>query len=1214
MAKIDFTRERTYGKSFDGILKLQGHVASEANLPLSAESGDIYLVGEDNALYIFNGEWKSITDGSSVISDDVDRIISLTQSEYDGLSEKDPKSLSIMTDTGKMALGSLMISGADGVGVQSVVQTTASQEDGGTNVWTITLTNGQTSTLQVKNGNQGNSGYSGAAGELEVVNNLTDGGATAALSAEMGKTLNTDVSQLRSEINGIDAGDTSSYQLLSGFISTTGAVSQNANWRHTSAIPVPKGATITVVTAGTSVCAIAQDNNGTYTPLVPSKTSGNAETLNTYSYVAQNDIYVSVSLKVSVSGYSISVDGKLDLLTDKTEKLENDLNGELLKLNTTRRNYSTGLYYASTGELVAYSTWFVSNDYVPVSNGDIIVWNPGAAIGAASLVLYDAQKNRINYFAANAESRKINLDIDNVAYMRASFALSNIDNTKLIVNNETVWVPKDGNNEGVEGDVDLQKELLLPDMGFAMVRPGTCGGLTSYTAVTTEIMPVKGGEYVTIITNRPNREGCVYKFGLSGTTDINDIGKIGTASAVITGTVTPNHSDIDIDMPNGKGQFKLPDATVGAMFVIGEYNTNNERQPLSLDDFAGYYIAIGHYADPDLAIRCDVEQSFDNNQKYIAQSNIGLIDVLRDEDMGFEDKGFRIRNGAQANAGNAWVVTLYGLSTLAIPVTPGHIYRLIINKEPQSGFHFYWRLGVYTTSTPTNLYSDIVRDEYNSWNVYHTDSDIFDIRENEYGVSIQLTELTAPGAEQAAGTCVALRASDFAPGDIVLLDVTESQLYHVDTVVDRNNDKIPALVNACLRGKTSANSKNIQLLMCADHHGWSIAHKNAIRATNGFETIDAYVNVGDIMPSYYLSSQITKFQREFGALTKPGYIVVGNHDVGNCYYAGYACDHQQAYNAYIKPMVDNGWLSSGEYEANKPYWFHDNATYKVRFIGLYEYDDNLDFNETYWKAIEYDSSLPKLTFNTAYQTGAKVNAGDHTSHSFEAVQDVTTPANYYTTPSKLPSYIVQRGTRVIRQTQAQWFLDTLASTPASYGVIVIMHNPFSDNAVSMEKKFSWPANVNGSAYSQNSMTTDFVRNAIAAFMAGSNYSEKVVMKGNAAYLNTLNDGTIDYAYEVSKNFAQKNTGVYLLGLLGGHSHRDIIWKDPSQNIYQVAPNCAIVDGSNDKNGDVRRTNTDGIAADSLTVVSFSNGRIALVKIGVNVTENGTDRDYEVISY
>lgn len=42
---------------------------------------------------------------------------------------------------------------------------------------------------QGEQGLQGNSGYSGAADELEVVNNLTQGGATAALSAEMGKYL-----------------------------------------------------------------------------------------------------------------------------------------------------------------------------------------------------------------------------------------------------------------------------------------------------------------------------------------------------------------------------------------------------------------------------------------------------------------------------------------------------------------------------------------------------------------------------------------------------------------------------------------------------------------------------------------------------------------------------------------------------------------------------------------------------------------------------------------------------------------------------------------------------------------------------------------------------------------------------------------------------------------------------------------------------------------
>ena len=102
--------------------------------------------------------------------------------------------------------------GTDGVGIASVVQTTTSTESGGTNVITVTKTDGTSSTFQVKNGaqgatgatgatgpqgEQGNSGYTGAAGELEVVNNLSDGGATAALSAEMGKVLQNNIDALK---------------------------------------------------------------------------------------------------------------------------------------------------------------------------------------------------------------------------------------------------------------------------------------------------------------------------------------------------------------------------------------------------------------------------------------------------------------------------------------------------------------------------------------------------------------------------------------------------------------------------------------------------------------------------------------------------------------------------------------------------------------------------------------------------------------------------------------------------------------------------------------------------------------------------------------------------------------------------------------------------------------------------------------------------------
>ena len=54
--------------------------------------------------------------------------------------------------------------GEDGVGIESVVQTTTSTADGGSNVVTVTLSNGSTSTFTVKNGSKGSSGTNGTNG------------------------------------------------------------------------------------------------------------------------------------------------------------------------------------------------------------------------------------------------------------------------------------------------------------------------------------------------------------------------------------------------------------------------------------------------------------------------------------------------------------------------------------------------------------------------------------------------------------------------------------------------------------------------------------------------------------------------------------------------------------------------------------------------------------------------------------------------------------------------------------------------------------------------------------------------------------------------------------------------------------------------------------------------------------------------------------------
>lgn len=55
--------------------------------------------------------------------------------------------------------------GAQGVGVRSIVQTSTSAESGGVNIITCTLTNGTTSTFEVRNGARGAQGVQGEKGE-----------------------------------------------------------------------------------------------------------------------------------------------------------------------------------------------------------------------------------------------------------------------------------------------------------------------------------------------------------------------------------------------------------------------------------------------------------------------------------------------------------------------------------------------------------------------------------------------------------------------------------------------------------------------------------------------------------------------------------------------------------------------------------------------------------------------------------------------------------------------------------------------------------------------------------------------------------------------------------------------------------------------------------------------------------------------------------------
>ena len=86
--------------------------------------------------------------------------------------------------------------GDDGVGIQSVVQTTASTEDGGSNVITVTKTDNTTSTFTVKNGSKGDNGEKGDKGDTGAKGDKGDPGNDYVLTAN-------DKSEIAEKVNGV---------------------------------------------------------------------------------------------------------------------------------------------------------------------------------------------------------------------------------------------------------------------------------------------------------------------------------------------------------------------------------------------------------------------------------------------------------------------------------------------------------------------------------------------------------------------------------------------------------------------------------------------------------------------------------------------------------------------------------------------------------------------------------------------------------------------------------------------------------------------------------------------------------------------------------------------------------------------------------------------------------------------------------------------------
>lgn len=570
-----------------------------------------------------------------------------------------------------------------------------------------------------------------------------------------------------------------------------------------------------------------------------------------------------------------------------------------------------------------------------------------------------------------------------------------------------------------------------------------------------------------------------------------------------------------------------------------------------------------------------------------------------------------IANGAPWNTSNQNAVRPTGHISCSV----GDRIKVSVLKEPPVGYDYSCTFALYDSNNSLVEYSELsgCEHEVRDKNVSYCD------------IAIYIYSLIN-------GQTGIIRVSDTGTQDLILVtnDVAINVLPQEESIKElsnnikeienslklnayqRNIDKEPMLFASCNYRNVSQVSKDYVALLLGDPHADSIAIKNAVEVANGFKAIDSLICLGDIVQDHYGQGYLATYNEIVAKCYKPVYSIVGNHDAGETDYIGMSATHQQLYDALVKPMIDRGFLNVGEYTVNKNWWYHDVANQKIRLIAIYEYDEPLELDTTKWNPIAYNSSYSDIRLNTNYSVGDKVNVPNYTDYSFECVTALTTPNSTYDTSHNLPSYKIVRGRKVIMQEQAQWFLDTLCSTPQDYTVVLLAHGCITSQEVAQSQlKFSQYVPV---ADTLSLMQSEFLGDAIKAFIDGNNFSMNVIMRDSASYLNTQGGGT--YAYSVSKDFSQKNSGVKFLCAVTGHAHRDLIYKDATRGIYDIKPTTAnTVNYAQMASSDIKRTSEDGYAKDSLTSISFhDDNSVSLVKIGANVTTEMTYRDIEKVSF
>lgn len=378
------------------------------------------------------------------------------------------------------------------------------------------------------------------------------------------------------------------------------------------------------------------------------------------------------------------------------------------------------------------------------------------------------------------------------------------------------------------------------------------------------------------------------------------------------------------------------------------------------------------------------------------------------------------------------------------------------------------------------------------------------------------------------------------------LDELCQSLAETDRTIYAMNETESMYVNAGANyghhsGGYSNTQKRFSMLVTTDVHADATALKRAVDYLNVMPCFDCGTCLGDLQGDKFSDNDGTWYTNAIKGAKKPWLTLIGNHDVGIGKKIAQTGTQQQVYEKFIEP----NYPYAGIEDPDANYYYKDFATYKIRTICLCAYD--VDDNTT---------------------------SGDE--------------------------YVVSKYTEYYSQEQITWFVNTLASTPSDYQVIVMIHNTPLAATKDTNVKF------NNKTYNLSQETTQdgIIADIVNAWQNGTTLSDTYTCSNT-----NLSSVTVD------ADFSSRGTGVFIC-YLTGHMHIDFvghITRYPSQTILAFsATNTGTYQNGDD---DIPRADYTK-AEDCITsfAVDTTAKNIYIVRIGASVSKYFDVREPSVIPY